>query len=166
MRDTLTVLGAVVVIAVVGTIMYLRFGQMTGGVRTANPTSQAEKAAGAPEKSEGKKQQKRAEHNRAGIVDARAEVDGTPASTVVPGIPSIVVDVPNLAPPFPLSRDIPRGTARAWLRSEFGPPQLRVSATSRGQLTEKYVYIKPDRSAITIAYLENGAVVSAESMPQ
>ncbi len=75
----------------------------------------------------------------------------------------IEVDVPVPGSPFPTRSDFPPGISGAQIRATYGEPTARVTAMERGRLFERYYYVNNDRTQLTVATLEHGVVVSAES---
>lgn len=78
---------------------------------------------------------------------------------------STVVDVP-VTVRFPRRGDLPRGTSRLQVRSVFGEPRVSTSELRDGSLLERYYYFNKDHTEVTVATLENGVVVAAESAPR
>jgi hypothetical protein len=76
---------------------------------------------------------------------------------------AIEVDVPARFP-FPSPGDIPAGTTRSQVIATYGEPIARVSGVDDGRLIERYYFLNPDRTRITVATLRNGVVASAESV--
>jgi hypothetical protein len=72
------------------------------------------------------------------------------------------VDVP-IGSPFPTRSDLPLGITGAQIRAKFGEPTARVTAMQGGRLLERYYYVNSDRTQLTVATLEHGIIVSAES---
>jgi hypothetical protein len=64
---------------------------------------------------------------------------------------------------FPNPGDLAPGTTRKQLTSRYGPPGLEVASTRNGRLVERYYYSSADHTRLTIATLEDGAVVSSAS---
>jgi hypothetical protein len=62
--------------------------------------------------------------------------------------------------PFPGAGDLNRSMPRAQLLARFGTPNLTTSTIMKGNLLENYFYVKPDRSAMTVTTLKNGAIAS------
>ncbi|HET8550029.1 MAG TPA: hypothetical protein VFL57_18595 [Bryobacteraceae bacterium] len=165
MRDAVIAGGLMLFVALLGGVVYFGFRPSLSGPRPAASTS--EPAAVSAEQSE----QKAARQNGT----RRRTVAHRAATAAVEGLMETPLNIPNapipaaeqkLPPPFPSDRDLVRGMARSRLRVLYGPPSLRVSATRDGRLVERYVYMRPDRTSATIAHLENGAVVSAETVAQ
>lgn len=67
-------------------------------------------------------------------------------------------------PAFPSPSDLMAGTTRQQLTSLYGTPWLQMSAMRNGRLLERYYYSTADRSHVTVATLEDGAVVAASSI--
>jgi hypothetical protein len=67
---------------------------------------------------------------------------------------------------FPQARDIPSGMPRAEVEKNYGRPTLSTIQTRSGRLLQKYVYLSKDKSAATMAVLEDGRVVNSLNMPQ
>lgn len=76
---------------------------------------------------------------------------------------AIQVDVPA-GFPFPTPGDLPVGTTRAQLLAKYGTPIARVSGVEDGRLIERFYFLHPDRTRITVAILRSGMVASAESV--
>ncbi len=73
------------------------------------------------------------------------------------------VDVPMPGSPFPSRNDLPQGATGAQIRAKYGEPTARVTAMQGGRLLERYYYVNDDRTQLTVATLEHGVVVFAES---
>lgn len=73
------------------------------------------------------------------------------------------VDVPISASSFPTLHDLPLGTSGAQIRAKYGEPTARVTAMQGGRLLERYYYVNSDRTQLTVATLEHGVVISADS---
>jgi hypothetical protein len=71
---------------------------------------------------------------------------------------------PNLK--FPSPKDFRYGMLRSEVERVYGIPTLSTMQTRSGRLFQKYVYVKKDRSAVTVALLEDGRVLNAIDMPQ
>ena len=98
-------------------------------------------------------------HVRAGKHPARVESDGAsnvPASTTV-----VEVVVPK--PQFPDATQLKPGMTGGDVRLHFGEPSVRIMTADRGEISERYFYVDKDRSRMTVANLQGGVVVSAES---
>ncbi len=74
------------------------------------------------------------------------------------------VDVPM--PKFPVRTDFPRGATGAQIRARYGEPTARTTEMRGGHVFEHYYYFNNDRTQLTVATLENGVIVSAESTSQ
>jgi hypothetical protein len=48
--------------------------------------------------------------------------------------------------------------------AKYGQPIARVSGVEDGRLIERFYFLRPDRTRITIAILRSSVVVSAESV--
>lgn len=72
-----------------------------------------------------------------------------------------VVYVPT--PGFPTRKDFRIGAKGSEIRSQYGEPTARVTEMRDGRVFEHYYYFNPDRTQLTMATLENGLVISAES---
>ena len=75
-----------------------------------------------------------------------------------------VVDVPM--PKFPTRTDFPSGATGAQIRAQYGEPTARTTEMRGGHVVEHYYYFNSDRSQLTMATLDNGVIVSAESTSQ
>jgi hypothetical protein len=96
---------------------------------------------------------------------ASASSKRTPRRTRDVAVPlgAIEVDVP-VGFPFPNPRDLSAGTTRAQVLARYGEPIARVSGVEDGRLIERYYFLNPDRTRITVAILRSGVVDSAESV--
>lgn len=65
---------------------------------------------------------------------------------------------------FPTAAEIPAGTRKTDLCAAFGQPSLTAATYDRATLSETIVYVRPDASAITYAWLTNGTVVRAATV--
>ncbi len=74
------------------------------------------------------------------------------------------VDVPM--PKFPIGADFRRGATGAQIRAQYGEPTARTTEMRGGHVFEHYYYFNADRTELTMATLENGVIVSAESTSQ
>jgi hypothetical protein len=74
---------------------------------------------------------------------------------------STEVDVP-IGSPFPARNDLPIGATGAQILAKYGEPTARVTAMQNGRLIERYFYVNSDRTKLTVATLERGAVVSVD----
>jgi hypothetical protein len=77
---------------------------------------------------------------------------------------STTVDLPVSAP-FPEPKDLPPGMTSEQLRTSFGEPTARVTRPDNGELSERFYYVNKERRVVTVANLQDGVVVSAESKP-
>jgi hypothetical protein len=167
MRDVVVPGALILVVAVLGVLVYFGFKPTVSGPRAAAQQAAAAQAA-AEAAQAAEKESARQKASRQRSVSKRA------VEAAIESLDELTLDIPaspipgtdRLTAPFPSERDLLRGMPRNRLRTLFGPPSLRVSATRDGRLVERYVYVKPDRSSATVAYLENGAVVSAETVAQ
>ena len=76
-----------------------------------------------------------------------------------------VIEVPYSGPPFPEPKDFPNGITGAQIRADFGAPAARITVSIGGQLVEKYYYLNREHTRYTIANLQDGRVISADSKP-
>jgi hypothetical protein len=75
--------------------------------------------------------------------------------------PIIPFDVGDLSPH---PSDIPVGTSRAQLSSQFGVPALETATMREGKLFERFYYFSgTNRDKLTVATLYDGAVINTES---
>lgn len=87
---------------------------------------------------------------------------GLAASNAFPDEPStITVLVPSAH--FPAPDDLKVGNTGTEIRSQFGEPSARVVGVRDGVLLERYYYLNSDRTRVTVATLNNGVLVSAQS---
>lgn len=81
----------------------------------------------------------------------------------VSGFPMSQTEVIVPVPGFPRRKDLRIGTTGAEIRARFGEPNARVTETRGGRVVEQYYYFNRDRTQLTVATLESGILVSAES---
>jgi hypothetical protein len=115
-------------------------------------------AAKAPEKPAPKDESKTSHPKR------RSPKAGAPSETdsAFPDEPStITVLVPSAH--FPTPEELKAGTAGTDIRSQFGEPSARVAGVRDGVLLERYYYLNSERTKVTVATLQNGVLVSAQS---
>jgi hypothetical protein len=67
-------------------------------------------------------------------------------------------------PPFPTPELMRTGATTAELRATFGVPSVDIAGTREGRVLERYYYVNRERSRLTIANIENGLLISAESL--
>ncbi len=65
---------------------------------------------------------------------------------------------------FPTTADLSAGLGRESILEVYGPPSLKFSSVDRGRFMERYVYVRPDRGAITYAYLVNAELVTSDTV--
>lgn len=78
---------------------------------------------------------------------------------------SSVVDV-KVTPPFPRSKDLPAGMLRSKIKELYGEPAVRLASSRKGKLSERYYYVNGDKTLVTVANIEDGAVASSVSASQ
>jgi hypothetical protein len=66
--------------------------------------------------------------------------------------------------PFPTPEILTRGSTAAEIRGAYGAPTIDVAGSRDGRVLEKYYYMSPDRTHLTVANIENGLLISAESL--
>ena len=94
---------------------------------------------------------------------AKKRAKPAPMRDIALPLGAINVDVtPSL--PFPSPIDLPAGTTRAQVIAKYGQPIARVSGVEDGRLIERFYFLRPDRTRITIALLRSGIVASADSV--
>lgn len=74
---------------------------------------------------------------------------------------TITVLVPSAH--FPEPEELNMGMTGTEIRSQFGEPSARVSGVRDGALLERYYYLNSDRTRVTVATLNNGVLVGAQS---
>ncbi len=67
--------------------------------------------------------------------------------------------------PFPIPETMKTGSSAAEVRAVYGEPALEVTTTAHGRVVDKYYYFSAERDHLTLANIENGKLVSAESLP-
>jgi hypothetical protein len=75
------------------------------------------------------------------------------------------VDVVVPGPRMPHARDLRPGMTGGDIRAHFGEPILRTTKAENGEISERYYYVDKESGRITVANLQAGVVVSAESKP-
>ena len=66
--------------------------------------------------------------------------------------------------PFPTRETLKTGSAAAGVRAAFGPPAFDTVSNTEGRVREKYYYVNRDRSRLTVMTIENGLVMSVDSL--
>ncbi len=74
------------------------------------------------------------------------------------------VDIAAWHPAFPTVADLPVGASATQIRTKYGEPTARITGLQTGHLVEQYYYFNPDRTRLTVAKLDSGVVVSAQSV--
>ena len=74
----------------------------------------------------------------------------------------IVSSRPDL--PFPTPEALKKGSTASELRSRFGTPTIDIAGTSEGRVLEKYYYLNRERDRLTVITLENGLLISSNSL--
>jgi len=92
-----------------------------------------------------------------------------PSKPAEPELPPEHTDPPAIASPkaefpFPTSHIVKKGTTAKELRSRFGAPSFDIASTSEGRVLEKFYYLNRERNRLTVITLENGILVSANSL--
>ena len=95
----------------------------------------------------------------------RANRVPTEEAAALNGVATSVIEVPYSGPPFPEPNDFPNGITGSQIRADFGEPTARVMVSIGGQFVEKYYYLNKEHTRYTIASLQDGRVVLAESRP-
>jgi hypothetical protein len=72
----------------------------------------------------------------------------------------VVVPLPSI----PESSDLRVGITRTQIRDKYGEPSLNVSARQNGRLVERYYYLNGDQTRVTVATLQDGTLVSAQTV--
>ena len=72
----------------------------------------------------------------------------------------VVVPLPSI----PESTDLRMGTTRMQIRDKYGEPTLNVAARQNGRLIERYYYLSGDQTRVTVATLQDGTLVSAQTV--
>lgn len=85
----------------------------------------------------------------------------TPFDTLAEANTTVVV-VP--LPSIPDSRDLRVGSTRTQIRDKYGEPSLNVAARQNGKLIERYYYLNGDQTRVTVATLQDGTLVSAQTV--
>ncbi len=117
------------------------------------------KSPGIPDKPERKKRTGgKHEPGRAGEQPAPSDFDLAP-----PLVPKADGEVPERHSAFPARSDLPVGATRLEIRRKYGDPSAAVTETRSGHLFERYYYFNGDRTQLTVATLEDGVLISAES---
>jgi len=91
----------------------------------------------------------------------RKTAASTPFETLAEANTTVVV-VP--LPSIPDSRDLRVGITRTQIRDKYGEPSLNVSARQNGKLVERYYYLNGDQTRVTVAILQDGTLVSAQTV--
>jgi hypothetical protein len=92
----------------------------------------------------------------------RKRSDSTVSDSAFPDEPStITVMVPSAH--YPKPEELKLGSTGTDIRSQFGEPSARVAGVRDGVLMERYYYLNGDRTLLTVATLQNGLLVSAQS---
>lgn len=94
---------------------------------------------------------------------ARGRQDSASADIAPGDFPKSRTDVDLPPSKFPSRKDIPLGGTGVQIRAEYGEPNARVTEIRSGRVFELYYYFNSDRTQLTVATLESGVVVSAES---
>jgi hypothetical protein len=158
------ILLALGVVAIVGLMYVLLTKHMPMQARFASEVTKVETQKGSsPEAdSQKKRQARRARPSdstedlpdiRVEILESTPQTAGLLAGNVLPAT-------------FPEPRDFRSGMLRAEVEQRYGTPTLSTVQTRSGRLLQRYVYVKGDKTAVTVAVLEDGRVVNALSMPQ
>ncbi|MBV8808346.1 MAG: hypothetical protein JO033_06690 [Acidobacteriaceae bacterium] len=74
------------------------------------------------------------------------------------------VDIAAWHPAFPTVADLPVGVSATQIRTKYGEPTARITGLQTGHLVEQYYYFNPDRTRLTVAKLDGGVLVSAQSV--
>ena|SRR5947209_6259036 len=74
------------------------------------------------------------------------------------------VEITGWHPAFPTVADLPVGASGVQIRNKYGEPTARITEMRTGHLLEHYYYFNPDRTRLTVAKLDSGVLVSAESV--
>ena len=99
-------------------------------------------------------QQGRAPNEATSPVPVPVPVQATPAP--------IVSSKPEL--PFPTPETLRKGSTASEVRSRFGAPAIDIAGTSEGRVQERYYYLNRDKNRLTVVTLENGILISANSL--
>jgi len=75
----------------------------------------------------------------------------------------IDVEIPA-HPRFPTRADLAVGATGVQIRTQYGEPTARVTEMRAGHLLERYYYFNRDRTQLTLATLEGGVIVAAETL--
>lgn len=76
----------------------------------------------------------------------------------------LVVPAPKPIHPFPTTADLSAGLGRESILEVYGPPSLKFSSVDHGRFMERYVYVRPDRGAVTYAYLVNAELITSDTV--
>jgi hypothetical protein len=74
------------------------------------------------------------------------------------------VDVPVPEPRFPEPQDLKSGMTAEQIVGAFGEPTARVTRPEPGDISERLYYVRRDHTRATVANLQSGVLVSAETM--
>ena len=94
---------------------------------------------------------------------ARGHQDSPGADIELGDFPKSRTDVDLPPSKFPSRKDLPVGATGVQIRAEYGEPNARVTEVRGGRVLEHYYYFNSDRTQLTVATLESGIIVSAES---
>ena len=98
----------------------------------------------------------------AGKLDRLAGRNPSSAFDTLATADTTVVVVP--LPSIPESSDLQVGTTRMQIRDRYGEPSLNVAARRNGRLIERYYYLNGDQTRVTVATLQDGTLVSAQTV--
>jgi hypothetical protein len=88
-----------------------------------------------------------------------------PQAGLVPP-PKSIVPTPGATPdvPFPTPDALKKGSSSAEIRARFGAPSFDIVGSREGHVVEKFYYVSRDKSQLTVLNMDNGLLVSAESI--
>jgi hypothetical protein len=66
--------------------------------------------------------------------------------------------------PFPNPESFKMGSTGSEIRAAFGEPTMDIAGTRNGRFRERFYYVSKDGAHLTVATVENGALVSAEGL--
>ena len=102
---------------------------------------------------------------RSRAADDGPSARGGSSKEVPPVFPPTIMTVEIPADvPFPTPDTMKIGSTRKELRAAFGDPTMDIAGTRNGRVIERYYYLSRDRNRLTMATVENGIIISAESL--
>jgi hypothetical protein len=106
-----------------------------------------------------------------GRAAVKKTINGDAATVFLPLTPT--VSVPEKAPateccdkpqlPFPTPETLKKGTTKAEILAVYGAPSMDIAGTREGSVLENYYYLNPEKNRLTVAYLQNGLLVSVQA---